>query len=397
MTELLDRPLVSVVIPCLDEARTIGSCIRSAREGLGELSGEVLVADNGSRDGSAQVARDLGALVVDVAERGYGSALRGGIAAAQGEYIVIGDGDESYDFHDIGRFVAKLNEGYDLVLGNRFRGGIAKDAMPWLHKYVGNPVLSTLGRLLFNSNVGDFHCGLRAFRREKIRDLQLRSSGMEFATEMVARAELRGLRLTELPTTLQRDGRNRRPHLNTWRDGWRHLRLMLVLSPRWVFCFPGIVMVLCSLILTIRLLLGPVTVNGIVLDIHTLAYCLAGFTVGFHMLLFWVLAQVFVAATGVAQGTQRPTRLLHESYQNLVLAVGFLMCAAALVITVIATSIWAQSGFGTLDPTAASRLVLPAVVMGTVGVELVLATLFASLMAYSLGGKAVDTQGAGHA
>ena len=233
---------LSVVMPCLDEAATVGICVKKAIDALERhgIRGEVIVADNGSTDGSQQIARDFGARVVPVERRGYGSALQAGIAAARGQFVLMGDADDTYDFSQLDEFVAKLREGYDLVMGNRFQGKILPGAMPALHRYLGNPVLTGLGRLFFKSPVGDFHCGLRAFRKEEIEQLELRTLGMEFASEMIVKATAFGLRVTEIPTTLAPDRRDRAPHLRTWRDGWRHLRFLLLYSPRWLFLYPGI-------------------------------------------------------------------------------------------------------------------------------------------------------------
>jgi len=240
VSDVID-PEVSVVMPCLNEALTLRVCIEKATRNLSAqgIAHEIVIADNGSTDGSQQIARDAGARVIDIPIKGYGAAIMGGIHAARGRFVIMGDSDDSYDMANLHPFVEALRKGPQLVMGNRFAGGIEKGAMPFLHKYLGNPVLSFLGRLMFKSPLRDFHCGLRGFERQAILDLNLRTTGMEFASEMIVKSTLNGLRITEIPTTLSPDGRDRRPHLRTWRDGWRHLRFLLLYSPRWLFLIPG--------------------------------------------------------------------------------------------------------------------------------------------------------------
>ena len=268
------------------------------------FEGEVIVADNGSTDGSRELARAAGARVVPVEAKGYGSALMGGILAARGKYVVMGDADDSYDFSHVPRFLEKLRAGYDLVMGNRFLGGIQPGAMPALHRYLGNPVLSGIGRLFFHSPCGDFHCGLRGFSKEAIERLDLRTTGMEFASEMVVKATLHGLRIGEVPTTLSPDGRSRPPHLRSWRDGWRHLRFLLLYSPRWLFFYPGLTHC-CSTGLTIILWLlpGPRRVGPVVLDVHTMLGGAALVLIGFQSVAFAVLAKVFAVNSGLMPWT----------------------------------------------------------------------------------------------
>jgi glycosyltransferase involved in cell wall biosynthesis len=268
---------LSVVMPCLNEAETLETCIRKAQRALEQqnLAGEVVVADNGSTDGSIAIAERLGARVVRVQARGYGNALMGGIAAASGKYVIMGDADDSYDFSHIPRFLDKLREGADLVMGNRFRGGIEKDAMPLLHQYFGNPLLTRIGRLFFHSPVGDFYCGIRGFRKDAYEKMGLRTTGMEFATEMVVKATLLNLRIAEVPTTLVPDGRTRRPHIRTWRDGWRTLRFFLLYSPRWLFLYPGAVLMFVGSVLGLWLLPAPRRIGEVTFDVHTLVYAAA--------------------------------------------------------------------------------------------------------------------------
>ena len=293
---------LTVVMPCLNEAETLGTCIRRAQQAIADakIAGEVLVADNGSTDGSIEIAEGLGARLVRVAAKGYGNALMGGIAAAAGKYVVMGDADASYDFAHIPRFLGPLREGADLVMGNRFRGGIEKGAMPPTHQYFGNPALTWLGRLFFrNRAVGDFYCGLRGFRKDAYQRMGLRTTGMEFATEMVVKATLLNLRIAEVPTTLSPDGRSRPPHLRTWRDGWRTLRFFLLYSPRWLFLYPGIALVVLGTVLGVWLLPAPRTVGDVTFDVHTLLYAAAFVLLGFQSICFAVFTKLFAVSEGL--------------------------------------------------------------------------------------------------
>ena len=285
---------LTILMPCLNEAETLATCIRKARDFLARsgVVGEVLIADNGSTDGSQAIAVVNGARVVPIAEKGYGSALIGGIRAARGRYVIMGDSDDSYDFSRLEAFVDKLRQGYALVMGNRFKGGIKPGAMPPLHRYLGNPVLTAIGRLFFRSPCGDFHCGLRGFDRQAILDLDLQAPGMEFASEMVVKATIHRLAVTEVPTTLSPDGRSRPPHLRSWRDGWRHLRFLLLFSPRWLFLYPGMALFLGGVGLTGWLLPQARVVGGVNLDIHTLFYASIAVVLGAHLMLFWVFAKL---------------------------------------------------------------------------------------------------------
>src|ERR1700693_5080839 len=291
---------VSIVMPCLNEAETLAKCIGHAQNAVkkGGFTAEIIVADNGSTDGSQLVARELGATVVDVPRRGYGRAPIGGMDAARGRFVVMGDADDSYDFEAIGPLIDKLREGYDLVVGNRFLGGIEPGAMPWSHRWVGNPVLTLISRVFFHAPVGDTHCGLRALRKDAYEKLRLRATGMEFASEMVIKASLKGMRITEVAVVLRPDGRSRPPHLRTWRDGWRHLRFMLLFSPRWLFLYPGLALFALGAILSALLVAGPVYVAGVRLDIHTLL--VAGFLslLGYQLVLFAVFTKSFAVRTG---------------------------------------------------------------------------------------------------
>ena len=342
---------LSVVMPCLNEGETVGACVRKATETLrmAGISGEVIVADNGSTDGSAEAARAEGARVINVAAKGYGSALMDGIAASRGEYVLMADADDSYDFAHIPRFLEELRAGSDLVMGNRFRGGIADDAMPFLHRYLGNPVLTGIGNLFFASSCGDFHCGMRAFRKDSFQRMGIRSTGMEFASEMVVKASLLRMKVTEIPTTLSPDGRSRPPHLRTWRDGWRHLRFMLMYSPRWLFLYPGTFLILLGLAGCAWLLPGPRFVHGIGFDVHTLLYAFVFVLMGFISL-----------ETG--------------------LAAGGLLVLLGIGGSIFAVSGWAKESFGALDAEHMLRIVMPSVFSLTLGVQIICSSFFLSIL-----------------
>lgn len=365
-------------MPCLNEARTLRECVVKARRCLQELgiAGEVIVADNGSTDGSIALAEAAGARVVHASRRGYGAALQAGIAAARGRYVVMGDCDGSYDFGHLERFVAKLRAGCDLVMGNRFDGGIESGAMPHLHRYLGNPVLTAIGRRFFGGKVRDFYCGLRGFRKESFERLRIRSEGMEFALEMVAMMSMFGMRVEEVPTTLVPDGRDRKPHLRTWRDGWRSLRLFLLLSPKWLFWYPGLIMIGIGMSLSLRLVFGPIQLGETRLDVHTLAVSSVLVLVGFQSALFAALAK----AKAVRAGLHPPSSKVERLFQALTIERGLLI-GGALIATGTAgmTSAfwhWAGKSYGDLNPTDTMRAVLPSLVSLGVGAEIALASFF---------------------
>lgn len=322
---------LSVVMPCLNESRTLGACIQKAQKAIKELGirGEIIVADNGSTDGSQAIADGLGARVVPVEARGYGNALRGGIAAARGRYVIMGDSDgqHGYDAPEIEAFLVKLREGNDLVMGNRFQGRIHAGAMPPLHRFLGNPVLSGVGRLFFRSPCRDFHCGLRGFRKESIEHLNLRTTGMEFASEMVVKATLFGLRIAEIPTTLFPDGRDAPPHLRTWQDGWRHLRFLLLYSPRWLFLYPGFALILFGLALGAWLLPGPHTVDGVTFGNGTLLFAAMAILVGVQSVSFAVYSKIFAISEGLLPEDPRLTRLFRYLNLEVGLVVGAILVA----------------------------------------------------------------------
>jgi len=380
-----DNIELSVVMPCLNESATVGACVKKALGAMEQLgiSGEVIVADNGSTDGSQRIAAEHGARVVPIELKGYGSALHGGIAAARGQFILMGDADESYDFSQLHRFVEKLREGYDLVMGNRFQGGILPGAMPPLHRYVGNPVLTGIGRLFFKSPVGDFHCGLRAFRKDAIEGLGLRTLGMEFATEMVVKATAFGLRVTEIPTTLAPDRREHAPHLRTWRDGWRHLRFLLLYSPRWLFLYPGIALFGLGILLSAILLPGPRRVGNIVFDVHTLLFAAMTTLIGFQSVVFATFTKIFAISEGLLPEDPRLTRMSRYMTLEVGLIAGVLLILAGAGAWVLGLEYWRIRQFGALDPEKTLRIVIPGVVCFTLGFQVVLSSFFLSVLGLS--------------
>jgi glycosyltransferase involved in cell wall biosynthesis len=373
---------LSVVMPCLNESLTLGTCIKKALNAMNQLGirGEVIVADNGSTDGSQAIATDLGARVVPIRTRGYGSALRGGIAAARGEFVIMGDSDDSYDFTQLGPFLDKLKEGNDLVMGNRFKGGIKPGAMPFLHRFLGNPGLSWLGRLFFGCPVGDFQCGLRGFRKNAIDNLELQTSGMEFSTEMVVKATLYKLRIAEIPTTLSPDGRDRAPHLRTWRDGWRYLRFLLLYSPRWLFLYPGMALLLLGAAITAWLLPGPRTVGTAVFDYHTLLFGAMAILIGFQSVNFAVFSRMFATTEHLLPEDARLTRMYRYITLEVGLIVGVLLILAGAGMWILGLSYWRAHQFGPLDPERTLRIVIPAFVSLTLGVQIVLSSFFMSVL-----------------
>ena len=373
-------------MPCLNEAATVAGCVQQARDALAKYSitGEVVVADNGSTDGSRELAAGAGARVVAVPQRGYGRALLTGIASARGEYVVMGDADGSYDFFAIDRFLAKLREGYDLVMGNRFEGGVARGAMPFLHRWLGNPVLSFVGRLFFSSEVGDFHSGLRGFRRSPILALDLRTTGMEFASEMVVKASVHGLRIAEVPVTLAPDRRDRPPHLRTWRDGWRHLRFLLLYSPRWLFLYPGALLMVVGALVLLWLLPGERAIGSLRLDIHTLVYAAAAVVLGYQAVIFALFTKTFAISEGLLPEDPRLTRLYRFVTLETGLGAGIALIVAGLVLAVTAIGIWQTQGFGPIvDVPRTLRVVIVSSLAITLGVQTVFASFFLSVLGLS--------------
>ncbi|MEP6499501.1 glycosyltransferase family 2 protein [Microcoleus vaginatus] len=373
---------LSILMPCLNEAETLEICIEKAQKSLRELdiAGEVIIADNGSTDGSQDIATRMGARVVPVATKGYGSALMGGIMAARGVYIIMGDADDSYNFSNLGFFVHKLREGFDLVMGNRFQGGIKPGAMPPLHKYLGNPVLTWVGRLFFASPVGDFHCGLRGFRRDSILKLDLQTTGMEFASEMVVKASVYKLRITEIPTVLSPDGRSRPPHLRTWRDGWRHLRFLLLYSPRWLFLYPGTALMIWGLIVSIWLLPGTQKIGSISFDVHTLLYGAIAIIIGFQAVTFAFFTKIFAISEKFLPEDPKVNKIFRYVTLETGLIVGVTLILIGIVGSFLSLTIWRETAFGSLDPSKTLRLVIPSLTCLTVGLQMVLSSFFLSVL-----------------
>jgi glycosyl transferase family 2 len=387
---------LTVVMPCLNEAETVATCVCKAVGFIADngISGEVVVADNGSTDGSRQLAQDAGARVVPIPERGYGNALMGGILAARGEYVIMGDADDSYDFTNLMPFVEELRKGADLVMGNRFKGGIAPGAMPPLHRYFGNPLLSFIGRLFFRSKIGDFHCGLRGFRRDSAIRLGLQATGMEFASEMVVKATLAKQQITEVPTTLAKDGRSRPPHLRSWRDGWRHLRFLLLFSPRWLFFIPGLALLVLGLGLGAAVAAGPLTIGGVSFDVDTLVACGACVDIGFQAVLFWLFTQVYAGAEGFLPTEPKVQTLLGKLSLERGLLTGAAVGIAGLVGLVFSLTYWQGHAFGHLNYEHALRLMVPSVTALVLSCQLILGTFFLSILGIKqtrhvpVGGKA---------
>ncbi len=369
-------------MPCLNEAETLETCIKKAQHFFmtEKISGEIIVADNGSTDGSLELAERAGARVIHISQKGYGSALMGGIEAAQNQYIIMGDADDSYDFSNLQEFVSALNEGYDLVMGNRFKGGIKRGAMPFLHRYLGNPVLSGVARLFFKSDIRDFHCGLRGFRKDAILALNLQTTGMEFASEMIVKATMKGLKIKEVSTILYPDGRTRPPHLRTWIDGWRHLRFLLLYSPRWLFFYPGITLSIFGILLSAFLLGGPRHIGRITLDINTLMYAAFLIILGVQAVFFSLFTYVF----GVNAELLPKDSLTDKFVQNIGLEKGIIisfgMILLGLVSSIGAVIYWGENLFGNIDPTFSMRLVIPGAVLSTLGIQTFFASFFLSIL-----------------
>lgn len=383
---------LTILMPCLNEARTVDACVRAAHGFLAMacVRGEVLVADNGSTDGSQTLARNAGARVIDVPQRGYGAALLAGVSAARGQFVIMGDADLSYDFSSLASFLERLRDGAELVMGNRFQGGIQDGAMPGLHRYLGNPVLSFIGRLFFRVNIGDFHCGLRGFRRDAIAGLGLVTPGMEFASEMVAKAALAGLRIEEVATQLRPDGRDRAPHLRTWRDGWRHLRFLLLFCPRWLFLYPGVGLSLFGFLGFAALVSGGLDLGRLGLGIHSLLYMAAAIVLGVQMIQLAVLTKWMGVLSGIVP---KPGWLRRcEPYLSLEIGLG---TAAVLVLGGLGWSValvnqWSAEGFGALDPSRSMREVIPAVTMMILGAQAGASALFAAALKMCLSGSRAE-------
>jgi glycosyltransferase involved in cell wall biosynthesis len=373
---------LTILMPCLNEAETIQTCVRKAMSFLQRthISGEVVVADNGSTDGSQALAQSCGARVIAIPMRGYGAALLGGIQGARGKFIVMADADDSYDFTALEPFVTELRSGYELVMGNRFRGGIKPNAMPPLHKYLGNPVLTGVGRLFFRSPCGDFHCGLRGFMREAILSLGLTSPGMEFASEMVVKATLHNLRITEVPTTLSPDGRSRAPHLRSWRDGWRHLRFLLLFSPGWLFFYPGLALLLFGAVGMAWLLPATRSAFGISFDVNTLVFTAAGIVCGFQAIVFYMFAKTYAIRSGLLPVDPLVARLRDVLRLEVGLVAGAVAVLLGVVLAMVAVGNWGVRSFGHLNPQQSLRIVVPSVTLLILGLQIMFSSCLLSIL-----------------
>jgi glycosyltransferase involved in cell wall biosynthesis len=378
----MTQPELTILMPCLNESKTITACIHKARAFIlkHHINGEVLVADNGSTDGSSQIAKKAGARVVSVEKRGYGACLLGGIHAAKSNYIIMGDSDESYDFSSLMPFLEKLRAGYDLVMGDRFKGGIQPGAMPPLHRHLGNPVLSWLGRLFFHSPVKDFHCGLRGFDRQAILNLDLQTTGMEFASEMVVKATLAGLKIVEVPVKLFQDGRDRPPHLQSWQDGWRHLRFLLLYSPRWLFLYPGITAISLGLAGCAWLLPGPRMIGNVVFDINSLFIFAGLILVGYQMVNFAVITRVFGSYSRLLPPNDLLMRALDIATLERSIVAGLLLAILGLAGSAVAVNYWKSRSFGDLDPSVSFRMVIPGMTLLLLGTQTILSSFLISIL-----------------
>ncbi|MCC6350572.1 MAG: glycosyltransferase family 2 protein [Candidatus Eisenbacteria bacterium] len=380
---------LTFLFPCLNEAETVAACIGEVTRQFAEhgLEGEVLVADNGSTDGSPELARAAGARVIhvvdwfpDVPRRGYGTGLTAGLMAARGRFVVLADSDGSYDVSSLPAFVAKLREGFDLVMGNRFRGGIRPGAMPPLHRFPGNPMMTLLGRTFFAAPIGDVNCGIRGCRRDAVLGLGLSSMGMEFAIEMVAKASLEGLRITEVPTILRPDGRSRRPHLRTFHDGWRQLRFMLLYSPRWLFLYPGLALLILGGLLMSLIVWHPVRVLGVRLDVHSLILAGALITIGSQTVLSFLLANQHATAQGVLPSSERFERFLKAKSLERAVLLGGVLVVLGLAGVAVSAYVWARRAFGDLDIAVMMRVIVPSATALVVGVQLIAAGFLSSVL-----------------
>jgi len=378
-----DGPIeLSIVMPCLNEAEALASCIRKARGFLdaSRIAGEIVIGDNGSTDDSAKIARSMGARVVLIEQRGYGAALMGAIQASRGRFVIMGDADASYDFSALGPYVEKLREGYDLVMGNRFKGGIAKGAMPNLHRYFGNPLLTAISRAWFKTSCGDIQCGLRGFRRDALLALDLRTTGMEFASEMVVKAALHKIPIAEVPTTLSPDGRSRPPHMRSWRDGWRNLRFYLLYSPRWAFLIPGLLLMIVGTAVAVWILPGPRHIGRVAFDVHTLLFAVMAILIGFQAVSFAGFTKVFAISEGLLPPDPRVAALNRFLTLEVGLAIGAALLLAGVAGSVYALIVWDRRSFGALDPFEMMRTVLPAFTLLTLGCQVTFASLFLSVL-----------------
>ncbi len=373
---------LSIVMPCLNEAETLETCINKAFTFLNknQVIGEVVISDNGSTDGSQAIAVACGARLVHAEDKGYGAALQAGIEEAFGTYIIMGDADDSYDFKNLMLYLEKLRDGYDLVMGNRFKGGIKKGAMPFLHKYLGNPVLTYIGQLFFKTPIGDFHCGLRGFSKTAYMQMELHTTGMEFASEMVVKSSLRGLRITEVPTILSPDGRTRPPHLRTWRDGWRHLRFLLMFSPNWLFLYPGIFISTLSTVFGTMLLLNPLKLGNITFDIHTSIILSFMLIVGIQLIYFHFFVKIYSVITKLTPETDRFKKMFRYFNLERGLVIGLLSFLCGLILMLNNFHTWQSMGFSDLEPVTFVRKVLFSLIPLTLGIQIMIYSFMLSII-----------------
>ncbi|MCS6994536.1 MAG: glycosyltransferase family 2 protein [Anaerolineales bacterium] len=378
---------ISIVLPCLNEEKTLGTCIRKAQGFLARhnISGEVVVADNGSTDRSIEIAQSLGARVVHIPEKGYGSALRGGFAAAQGKYILMADSDDSYDLEHLEPFLEKLREGYDLVMGNRFQGGIAPGAMPWHHRYIGNPVLSFIGKLFFRTPANDFHCGIRAFTKEAIERMNLQTTGMELASEIVIKASILGMNVCEVPTRLFPDGRGRPPHLRSFRDGWRHLRFLLLYSPAWLFLYPGLFLLTAGGLLSLLLFFGPVDIGFRYIDFHTFIAAGSLSYLGLNMVSFAAITRVYAYRSGLLPNQPRLFSLFRFLNLEKGLLAGGLLTLFGLILLIRALLL--SNNFAQIGYDNSVRLVFGGALALVSGVQVILTSFVLSMLGMKTSGK----------
>ncbi len=382
-------PEVSIIMPCLNEELTIKPCIDKALEWLDKnnISGEIVIGDNGSTDKSKNIAIEAGAIVIDVAHKGYGSACYSAAKASHGKFIIMGDADGSYDFSSLQPFLEKLREGYDLVMGDRFTGGIEQDAMPWKNKYIGNPVLSLIGKIIYRVPINDFHCGLRAFSRDAFTRMDLRTSGMEYASEIVIKSRLHDLKIAEVPTKLHKDGRDRPPHLRPWRDGWRHLKFMMLLSPKWLFWYPGLISFLVGAIVLLWLLPGSYTIGNITFDIHTMFYAGLMILVGFQAMTFGVITRKLGFILGVLPKNKYLARFDEAFSLESGLLLGLFLILSGVLGLIYPLVTWINSGFGELQPAESMRIVIATAVLLITGIQSVLFSLFISFISFITGSR----------
>lgn len=374
---------LTILMPCLNEEETLESCIKKANKFLtkNKVKGEILIADNGSTDNSIDIAKKLGARVINVKEKGYGSALIAGSKNAYGKYVIMGDSDDSYDFLHLEEFLKKLREGYDLVMGNRFAGGIEKGAMPFSHRYIGNPLLSFIGRLFFHSKIKDFHCGLRGFNKKKILDLNLNCTGMEYASEMVVKSEMNNLKITEVPTTLKKDGRSRKPHLKTFSDGWRHLNFLLIYAPKWLFLIPGLLLLIIGLIGIVLLFNGSFTItDNFNLGIHSMLYFSSFIIIGFQLCIFYLFAKIYAYKNNIINSINKITMKIMNTSTLKFVIVGLILFIIGLVLSIISLISWKNMKFGNLN----SELFMPQVIIANcsliLGLQIFFSAFFISVM-----------------